>query len=727
MSITLQGSWTVSVKSKDATYPQRFVISGSDSADGTYDGIVGSPSVHVSGSQWTLTVQHNPTGPISWSPSAERLGTPYLAGDQLKFDIRSNDAGGDADYNDLVLTCTMQRNDVEYVLYGRVRTYSGLCRFNPCFPYPWLVIESAASLVDLLRYPPVRAVLEELYPQRIYELEHPPLVRKPFPDPDPVPFRPMMIPLSTPLDQPQVVFRSAQPAGAAMRAPAAGAKAQIASMQAKQATAVSSVSAQVNELARIKDRFAAVCTVQDRPGVLLRFVEYDRTTAELAGGPYEGTGVRRDLGLTVTDELGNYIFRFTQTLTDIVEETGDVPSGASLATELRPDILVQLVSGMGPTTAVLFETGLYANVTNVKRIDLCIPESAVNPGPACQGGRAIQSVGNIFTLAGVGNTLDADGRITATHPSGPQITKGAWVGTLDMFACFLDHPEVSHYTVRYRKPGGGWAFVSQGYTHIYIPAIGDPASPLHKVGPFDTALPVDGGPAQTVPAYKNIESDANWVVTHRIRKIQLASALYAGTLYTDTATGSVDFRIEGYKPDPAHPGDYLKVAAADDTIRLYIDNRSISGSIASISMGGVAPGECGLFELPAPNTALAVRFRVDQPGGFVTNYHLSVLRGSATPVAVSDTTPPAQPLDVSYSDAAFGSTFSGTADGGVAPDGTGYVVAELQPSGGSWLPAGKSFCAFAFEIHGTPRQTNGYGLAPGYRLDVELVGISHSS
>jgi hypothetical protein len=298
--------------------------------------------VHVSGSQWTLTVQHNPTGPISWSPSAERLGTPYLAGDQLKFDIRSNDAGGDADYNDLVLTCTMQRSDVEYVLHGRVRTYSGLCRFNPCFPYPWLVIDSAANLVDLLRYPPVRAVLEELYPQRIYELEHPPLVRKPFPDPDPVPFRPMMIPLSAPVDQPQVVFRSAQPSGAAMRAPAAGAKAQIASMQAKQATASSSVSAQVSELARIKDRFAAVCTVQDRPGVLLRFVEYDRTTAELAGGPYEGMGVRHDLGLTVTDELGNYIFRFTQTLTDIVEETGDVPSGASLATELRPDILVQL-------------------------------------------------------------------------------------------------------------------------------------------------------------------------------------------------------------------------------------------------------------------------------------------------------------------------------------------------------------------------------------------------
>ena len=59
----------------------------------------------------------------------------------------------------------------------------------------------------------------------------------------------------------------------------------------------------------------------------------------------------------------------------------------------------------------------------------------------------------------------------------------------------------------------------------------------------------------------------------------------------------------------------------------------------------------------------------------------------------------------------------------VAPDGDNYVVAELQPDSGAWLPAGKPFCAFAFEIHATTRATNGYGLPGSHRLDLELVGI----
>ena len=168
------------------------------------------------------------------------------------------------------------------------------------------------------------------------------------------------------------------------------------------------------------------------------------------------------LGLAVTDEQGNYIFRFTQTLAEIAAEASDiVAGGSSLAIQPRPDLIVQAISG--GTAGVLYESALYPDVPNLKRIDICVPFDILNPGPtACQGGRAIQSIGNVWTIPGVGNTLDADGRITATDPTGPIITRGAWVGRLDLFACFLDL-DVAYYTIRFRRPGGGWAFVQELY------------------------------------------------------------------------------------------------------------------------------------------------------------------------------------------------------------------------------------------------------------------------
>ena len=291
--------------------------------------------------------------------------------------------------------------------------------------------------------------------------------------------------------------------------------------------------------ARLRDRLKWYCSVKDQAGLLLRFHEYDRTGAELAGGAYSGAGEREMLGLAVTDEVGNYIFRFSRDLADVVDELDDqVVGGPDLVTQLQPDMLVQVMGGAAESD-VLFETGLHANIPNLRRINLCIPEHLLNPGPACQGGRAIQAIGNIWTISGVGNTFDADGRITATNVNGPKITKGAWRGRLDMFACFLAHPEVTHYTLRYRRPSGGWSYVQEELRHVYIPQIGNPTSSQHKVGPFDRAL--SGG--DIVPAYKNIESDTEWIATHRLRKGQLNSAIYA----PNSNPGTIIFRIDGYK------------------------------------------------------------------------------------------------------------------------------------------------------------------------------------
>jgi hypothetical protein len=714
MSITMQGAWTVSVKSKSAAFPQRFVIHGSaNGADGIYDGVTGTPPVFVTGAQWSITIQHNPTGPTPWTPSAERLTTPHLAGGQVVFDILSNDTGGDQDYNDLILTCSAPATSSDYVIYGKARTYSGWCLFNPCFPY-WYVIDSPGHLIDLLKYDSVRNVLQKLYPERILPyLEKPQLVKPPIPEPDPAPFRPLMIPTGAVPDESNVTLqikRSEKAVEALQVArPLQTARAELGS------AVLADVSPHIRDLAKLKDIFA--CHVEDQPGLLLRFLEYDRTADELAGGPYSGLGDRQVRGLTVTDELGNYIFHFTWELGDVAAEFGDVDTGATpLATQLRPDVIVQVISGTGTGSGILYESALYSNIPNLKRIDLCMPAGAINPGPACQGGRAIQAIGNIWTLSGVGNTFDGDGRITATNLSGPQITCGAWAGTLDLFACFLDHPEVKYYTIRFRRPGGAWDFVREPYYHIKIADIGTPGYRGTLVGPHNVSLAVDGGAAAPTPAYDNIESDPAWILTHRNRKAQLSSALYASaTNPSGEPFGSVEFWIEGYNSAG------VKVAAANDVVRLYIDNRRITGRIDNIAMGAVAPGECAHFTLPSNTTPLTMRFKVDQPGGFLSEYHAAVRRGHNTPVPVTSTT---APISMSFTAAPVPCAFRGTLNvTGADPD--GYISAELHPGGSGWLPDCQNFCAFEFSISGTPRATNGYDLYSGYQLDIDLVGITY--
>ena len=728
MSITMQGSWTVSVKSKSAAYAQRYIVSGADTGNGTYEGKTSTSPIFVSGAQWSITVQHNPTGPISWTPSAERVAFPTISAGQIQFDIRSNDTGGDVDYNDLVLTCSTPASPSEYVLYGNVKSYAGLCKFNPCYPFPWIVIDSSRHLEELLKYAEVRKVLEDIYPERIRPyLQKPGVIRLPKPEPDPTPFLPLMVPLApiTAGRSPETYSLALEPNREAKTSElkvarlSSAMRAQTARMGIGAAT-IGRVAPYASQIAKLKDAFKVGCTSEAKPGLLLRFLEYDRTTSELAGGPYTGDGDRQVLGLTVTDEQGNYIFRFTQTLTEIAEETEDIVAGGPpTAQQLRPDIIVQIISG--GTAGVLYESALYPDVPNLKRIDLCVPEHILNPGPtSCQGGRAIQAIGNVWTLPGVGNTFDSDGRITATNPTGPQITRGAWVGRLDMFACFLDQPDVKYYTIRFRRPGGAWSFVQELYTHIKIADIGLPNYTGTKVGPDTRSLAVGGGSKVSVPSYLNIEADTEWVVTHRLRKIQLSSSYYENAIYGPNENPrSVDFIIEGYDAD----GD--KVPGADDTVRLLIDNRAVSGDIESVSMGAVSPGECALFELTSANASLAVRFKVDQPGGFTKSYALNVIRGSSTSVPVSDTTAPVQPLSLVYDEATHGSFFLGTLNA-VAPDADKYVVAELQPNSGAWLPADRNFCSFAFRLSAVPRTTNGYGLSPGHYLDFEMVGISYT-
>ena len=59
MIISMQGNWTVRVKAKSAAFPQRFIISGATTGNGTHAGTVGT-TVAVTGAQWTIAIQNDP-------------------------------------------------------------------------------------------------------------------------------------------------------------------------------------------------------------------------------------------------------------------------------------------------------------------------------------------------------------------------------------------------------------------------------------------------------------------------------------------------------------------------------------------------------------------------------------------------------------------------------------------------------------------------------------------
>jgi hypothetical protein len=142
MSLAMQGSWTVSVKSKSAAAPQRFTITGATGGNGTHVVSASTPAVAVTGPNWRITIEAH-DGSV-WKPSVMRFKNRVQSGPLVSVEIESNDFGGDQDFNDLVLTCTMPASSTDFVIYGHATSYSGPCWFNPCFRFH-LVIESVAS------------------------------------------------------------------------------------------------------------------------------------------------------------------------------------------------------------------------------------------------------------------------------------------------------------------------------------------------------------------------------------------------------------------------------------------------------------------------------------------------------------------------------------------------------------------------------------------------------
>ena len=84
MAITMQGAWTVTVKSKNAAFDQRFVVSRPGNPDIIVNGIAGN-SVFVTAPQWSVNVQSRSGAGQPWIDSAQRITFPSVSGGLLRF------------------------------------------------------------------------------------------------------------------------------------------------------------------------------------------------------------------------------------------------------------------------------------------------------------------------------------------------------------------------------------------------------------------------------------------------------------------------------------------------------------------------------------------------------------------------------------------------------------------------------------------------------------------
>lgn len=360
MAITMQGAWTLRVKARNAAYAQRFVVSGADTGNGIHDGLEGL-RVHVSGPHWTLQVQHRPTRQ-GWCDSLQRLGLPSVEEGLLRMEIACNDGGLDHDYDDLVLDCSLPVSQSDHVVYGSVVSHDGRMPFNPRRD-DYLVLDAPVDVVSLCeRHPALHSVMGKLYP------DHDPGPRVGGPD-----LSPMIVPNGLPGVAVGLVFESravdlmafADDQEAAVRALQASVGRVPFQAFSMKAGADSLTRDELLAIAQIRDEVIRhTCETTPVPGLTLRFQRYHRSRAEMAGEAYRGLGLREELGQAVTDEQGNYVFRFRQAW-----------GGA------RPDLVVQVA---GVAKRPCFETAPYDRVANLRRIDLCVPEHvcAVRAGAA---------------------------------------------------------------------------------------------------------------------------------------------------------------------------------------------------------------------------------------------------------------------------------------------------------------------------------------------------------
>ncbi len=736
----MQGAWYVRVKSKSAGFTQRYIISGASSGNGTYAGVTSTPEVFVTGSSWNIRIQNDPGS--GFLNSTLKITNPKVIGGEYVFELQSNDAGSDEDFNDLILSFRTPVTAQDYIVYGNISYYKG-CVFNPC--HRFLVIDSYLKLKEAVVNPIIRDAVKAFYPAMHR------LAFNPQPEP-PASFTPLVLSLTDQaIPSREKVITISEPCEIEIKAnKKEGRESYSYAYESLKTSRMASISDRVSlsdsqsavlgrssriELSKIADRFKFFCQTGPIAHAQLKLQEYDRSQAELLGDPYTGSGSKEDLGNIIADSFGNYIFRYTRSFDETLNEIDvDMAAGESAATQYRPDLIMSLLDPFSDNTA-LFETAPYWNVPFLKRINLCIPKGQAGLVPsACSGQHIIQGVGNIALGAsngagerlGGGNSLNNSGLVTAKADIAPQVRCAAFTGNLLLKGC-LSNPEVKYYTLEYRNRDRFESW--QDFTQTLR---------LPKIVLGQTVQRVVNrsfGPSNSIEGYLNVETDSGaWLPGYHSIKAMIRTASFDNGRYS--------FKIQGYD------GSGSKIGGTQEVIHLYLqDTNRIVAIDPEVSLGDQSLGNCALFQLPmigetvVEDAPMTIRFKVEHnpgptpPKGFINHYELSILKGATGSFAVNlgvedalfaggalQPTPNRGRRYVHTDDTDCLTIFKGTVNE-IAADADGYITASLQPASGGWLLPDQKFCAFAIHLGGTLRLTNGSGGYTDFHATPVLVGI----
>lgn len=116
----LCGKWTLRAIGNDAAWQQRIVISGSIAHDGSHVMTLGSQIPHVEGKNIEISAQALNPNSNAWVNSLmkEAMDWDNASGLQMRLNVDDNPPFGDLDFNDLVILCTAEDDELASPLAG---------------------------------------------------------------------------------------------------------------------------------------------------------------------------------------------------------------------------------------------------------------------------------------------------------------------------------------------------------------------------------------------------------------------------------------------------------------------------------------------------------------------------------------------------------------------------------------------------------------------------------
>jgi hypothetical protein len=116
----LSGKWTLQAIGNDAGWQQRIVISGSIAHDGPHVMTLWTSIAHVEGKDIEIAAQALSPNSNTWVNSLMQdvMNWDNASGLQVRLNVDDNPPNGDLDFNDLVVLCTAEDDELASPLAG---------------------------------------------------------------------------------------------------------------------------------------------------------------------------------------------------------------------------------------------------------------------------------------------------------------------------------------------------------------------------------------------------------------------------------------------------------------------------------------------------------------------------------------------------------------------------------------------------------------------------------